>query len=254
MKVQKFLHQLNDSLQQSFNIILPDICLNCNEKISLGSKYLCSQCIRELPFIKKPICSFCGALLQELYHRSVFDAKCPFCTSNDYYFDQCRSGFVYNDSIQTLIKNFKYNEMTGIAKILINPLIPMLQDLRLFLQVDHVIPVPLHPVRKRERGFNQSELLAKLISNKLALSYNSTLVKRIRYTKSQTYLQGTERITNVQSAFSVDKNTSIKNNNVLIVDDVYTTGATVNAISRELKSRQVRNVYVFTIARAGLLP
>jgi len=119
-----------------------------------------------------------------------------------------------------------------------------------FLEIDIVAPIPLHHVRKRARGFNQAELLSRNIAKLLELEHLPRLLKRVKYTQTQTHLNKAERDINVSSAFGLGKNHNISNKNILLVDDVFTTGSTVNNISKLLKENSSGKVFILTIAHA----
>lgn len=253
MMERRFLHQLSNLLETSADLFFPNTCLHCGGRIGYGYRYLCENCFNNLSLIKKVNCSFCGASFENDENSLLSLNDCPLCKAESFCFNKCRSALVYDDATRQLIHHFKYNEMTGIAKILVDKAIHVLVKQSPFDKIDIACPVPLHPVRKRERGFNQSEILAKKISSYFRWSYKPNLIKRVRYTKSQTQLQGSERKLNVKKAFSIDKNADLKDLNIIVIDDVFTTGATVNTISEELKNCRAKKVYVMTIARAGLL-
>lgn len=156
----------------------------------------------------------------------------------------------YNEKVRALIHELKYREMTRIADYLADHTIKYLHSHQPFSKVDYVCPVPLHPTKKRERGYNQAALIARKIAGHFNWQFKPELIKRVRFTESQSNLSPQERKLNVGRAFSVDRNSILYEVNILIIDDVFTTGATVNSISRVLKKHAVDKVYVLTVARA----
>ncbi len=149
-----------------------------------------------------------------------------------------------------LISRFKYQGATYLAE----PLGMLLADLQdeyfSFSNIDILIPVPLHPRRLRERGFNQSLLLARVISRLKKIPLACHLLERVRYTPPQTQLSGSEREKNVRGAFCLRSNHFLAEKTVLLIDDVFTSGATVNECTRVLKEAGAREVQVLTLARA----
>lgn len=234
---------------KSADLLFPNPCLNCGTRIGSGQRYLCQECYDNLPVVKKATCSYCGLYFENIDERISF-RTCPVCSSEEYHFDRSRYVLEYDETVQALIHNFKYYNMTGVARLLSRLMISWLEEHRPFPVIDFITPVPLHSVRKRERGYNQSELLTKPIASYFGWTYKPKLLTRVRYTKSQTQLKGKERKENVIKAFSIDKIPTLKDSNILLIDDVFTTGATVNAISKELKNYQACKVYVLTAARA----
>ncbi len=222
-------------------LFLPRICLNCDKHL-LESEYLiCSECYSSLKFLTE-ICPVCGAPKNE--------TKCITCETNEFIFDKARSVFSYDDILQNLIHEFKYNEMTSIIKLLGKLSHEYLTKFQPFDHIDYIVPVPLHKVKKRSRGFNQSEYIAREISRGMNWKCLPNLIKRKKFTETQTKLNKQQRRKNVSMAFRINQKYDIKYKNILLVDDVFTTGSTVNSIASVLKEKQVNKVYVFTIARA----
>ena len=188
------------------------------------------------------ICPVCGAEKQK--------KKCQICEGNNFQFDKARSVFHFNKIIQNLIHDLKYDEMTKVAKFLGEQTASYLNRMQPFDRVDLIAPVPLHKVRKRERCFNQSELLTQEISELMNWKHKPHLILRNRFTKTQTKLDRKDRQKNVSGAFTLNIKFDIQGKNILLVDDVFTTGATVNSISSLLKNNGAAKVYVLTIARA----
>ncbi len=228
-------------LQTFIGLFFPKICLSCEKKLNENEQYLCSDCVTLLEFLED-ICRVCGA--------PKTGKKCWVCDTNNFRFDRARSVFMFNKVVQNLIHEFKYNEMTRIAKFFGKYSQEYLNKYQPFDHVDYIVPVPLHTVRKRDRGFNQAEYLTQEISKNMGWKHLPTLIKRKRFTQTQTKLKKTQRKDNVSHAFSINSKYNIKGKNILLVDDVFTTGATANSIAEILKKKQADKVYVFTIGRA----
>ena len=155
----------------------------------------------------------------------------------------------YREPIVTAIHRFKYRGETFLAPYLAEFLIELCQRHKLNERIDCVVPVPLHPTRFRERNFNQSELLGQEIAACFSLPVLNRRLIRFRNTPSQTGLSGKERITNVSDAFQVRKGLTFKGRRCLLVDDVLTTGATLNACRNRLLSAGAAEVYGLALAR-----
>jgi ComF family protein len=238
--VQGYLPLLKSTLSQSLDLLFPKSCFGCSQRIGGDNHFLCSECSAKFESYRLPVKPDCG------FHFS--ETASP--DKENHLFDDCFSVFAYKDIVRELIHSMKYRETLKIADYLADYTISSLEEEKPFAKIDLVCPVPLHPVKERTRGYNQSALLAKKIADRFSWQYSSQLIKRVKFTKSQSNLDSQGRQYNVSKAFSVDKNSNLDDCNVLLVDDVFTTGATVNAISRELKNKKVGRVYVLTIARA----
>ena len=159
------------------------------------------------------------------------------------YFSWARGVLIYDDASAKAIHRFKYNRDTTYSR----PLGSIISSYSELKGLDMVIPVPLHIKRLRERGFNQSLLLAKAVGKSHRITVEPYTLKRIRWTEPQVNLSGKERKLNVKGAFEVQKD--VKGKRILLVDDVYTTGATVRECSKILKKSGAKDVCVLTLAR-----
>ena len=228
-------------LQTFIDLFFPKTCLNCENQLMNYGQYLCSDCIKSLEFLEN-ICSICGA--------PNADDECRVCQTNEFLFDKARSVFIFNKIVKNMIHEFKYNEMTRIAKLFSRLSQEYFEKFQPFDHIDYIVPVPLHRVRKRDRGFNQAEYLTREISKNMNWKHLPTLVKRKRFTETQTKLNKDQRKQNVSLAFKINSKYDIEGKNILVVDDVFTTGSTANSIAAALKEKQVNKIYVFTIGRA----
>jgi len=228
-------------LRTFIGLFLPRICLNCDKRLSESEYLICSDCFNSIKFLTE-ICPVCGVPKNE--------TKCITCETNEFIFDKACSAFSYDEILQNLIHEFKYNEMTSIVKLLGKFSHEYLTRFQPFDHIDYIVPVPLHRVKKRSRGFNQSEYIAREISRSMNWKCLPGLIRRKKFTETQTKLNKQQRRINVSMAFKLNQKCDIKGKNILLVDDVFTTGSTVNSISTVLKDAQVKKVYVFTIARA----
>jgi len=215
---------------------------------------LCSRCAR-IEWVAPPLCTACG---RPFATSSGVDHRCTDCLKHRYCFDRARSVGVYGNALQLLVSFLKYQGAVQLAA----PLGRLMWDHLITFQdmgeVDRIVPVPLHWRRLRRRGFNQAELLLRhwpgLIDGRGAVLLRGKVtvnaLARIRFTASQTGLGPEERQQNLRQAFKVKHPEQIKGCRVLLVDDVFTTGATVDACARALKRSGADAVHVFTLARA----
>ena len=162
--------------------------------------------------------------------------------------------FGEDSPVQQIIHHFKYRGMKKLG-IYLGELIGkelIINSYDTVKTFDVLIPVPLYKTKERERGYNQAEFLCKGINNRLQIEYIKNLVKRTRHTKSQTKLSQSERIENVKDAFEINKNHKgkIPGKRIILVDDVVTTGSTLNEIIKELRTEEVSQIFVITAAMA----
>jgi ComF family protein len=241
-------------LSPILNLLYPATCHICNQKTS---DHFCPTCWDKIGFLKPPFCPKCGrpfASESSLLYSP--DHLCSECKSTKTYFDKAMAIGPYDGTLAEAIHLFKYNGKKGLGlplgRIMIDYIKsnPSLFPLELAERSPlTILPVPLHPKRLREREFNQSLLLAKEISKTLKIPLIKDNLQRIRWTRPQIELKGEERLKNVKGAFSLKDPKTIEGKSLLLIDDVYTTGATVRECSKVLKKAGAEKVYVFTLAR-----
>lgn len=216
-------------------------CVTCDQELMYDTHYnMCSACIKALPKNNAKTCIRCG---EPIASEANY---CLRCKSHPPVFTRSFSPLLYSGAVTNLIRNFKYNNKRYLSVTLGNFLVEsyVLNDLSCNL----VLPVPLHQKRQKSRGFNQAELLANQLNEKLNLPvYNNVLV-RVKNTKSQTNLNKQQRQQNVEQAFSVQDTKLVNGKTVLLVDDVFTTGATLNECAKVLFKHGAKKVYCLTIA------
>ena len=235
-------------LSSLLEILLPKVCPLCRDKLSpsLDASGICSRCLLDFKKISGPICSICGAPFVSSIGP---DHLCTKCIKTKRPFVKARSALYYTDNAAEAVKLFKYHALFALKPAFDNIFYTILDEFR---DIDLIIPVPLHRRRLANRGFNQSLLLARLIAKRLNKKLDYTTLKRVRLTRPQTELRGVERKRNVRGAFRVDTPTDYKGKKLLLVDDVYTTGATITECAKVLK-RTGAEVSVITLARSARL-
>lgn len=218
------------------------ICETYDE--SIGDKYICSDCEKTIKKIVPPTCSKCSKPIE---YKSLTEL-CQECCDEERYFEISKSPYAYEGIIKKAIYNYKYYNKIYFYKFFGNCLVNYMKDIN-YTNFDCIVSVPLHSSKMRTRGFNQSELLARHISKKLFIPYVDAL-KRIKKTLKQSEQNKEERRKNLKDAFIVKSlPKEIINSSVLLVDDIYTTGSTVNECSKALINYGATKVYVITIAR-----
>jgi ComF family protein len=208
----------------------------------------CPACLSQIKFFSSPRCLHCGIGFPS---SSEVDHLCAECLSEERHFNLARAVCGYEGVIMEAISRLKYGGLTRLAMPLGN-LLAEYQDPDFELsENDLVIPVPLHTRRLQERGFNQSLLLARQVSRRRSIPLNFTALHRARQTQPQTQLSGAERRKNVRGAFEVRKREAVKGKRILLIDDVFTTGATVQECAYVLREAGASEVHVLTLARVG---
>ncbi|MFT5468682.1 MAG: competence protein ComFC [Verrucomicrobiales bacterium] len=250
------LEGLKNSTLRAFGLVFPRLCPGCERPLSPESEFpVCEPCQERIYPLEAPFCQVCC----EKFHGELGDSfTCFTCKNQKPAFDFARTGFHAFDLIRELVHEFKYSRQMQLGPLLATLLGRALEDRR-FANGDWVlVPVPLHPARKRERQFNQAEELCRLLCKTRELKMVNAL-RRIRYTGSQAQLEQHERLTNLKGAFAMSrskrKRDSVSNANVILVDDILTTGSTAHECAKVLKEfGNSPKVAVITIARAGHPP
>lgn len=201
--------------------------------------WLCAECISRFPRVELPICPRCG-------DAAVADELCPRCRNSPLQIESIRSVVYFEGVLRDAIHDLKYRGRTVLAEPLGD--LMAIYWLHHGRPVDVVVPVPLHPTRLRERGYNQASLLARYMGRRIGLAVNDCVLMRHRATLPQVELDSSQRRENVYAAFSCSGD-ALAGTRVLLVDDVCTTGATLESCAVALREGGVRSVYALTLAR-----
>ncbi len=231
-------------LQGVGNLLFPPLCPVCGEGLPAQEAAMCLDCQKEVVFIVSPLCSCCGRSLAD---SAGDDHLCGICLRRHPAFTTARGVAHYQEPLSTLLHRLKYQGDTYVLPALKF----LLQDIDIFpLQdEDRIVPVPLHKKRLRKRGFNQAQLLAGILFPYQRRQILLSVLQRVRHTVPQTGLSGKERRMNLQKAFVVQTPEAIAERRIILVDDVFTTGTTVNECSRVLLNAGAVEVHVVTMAR-----
>lgn len=234
----KFIHNIKETILM---MLYPIKCPFCGELT--GSKYIqaCEKCRQKLPYIRGPRCYKCGKPVSEEETEYCMD-----CTKKEHYFTQGISLWSYDESVKKAVYDLKYKNQREFAGYFAKELIKVYYRQIKAWDADAVIPVPIHKKRYRQRGFNQAELVARAISSYMQIPVETDYVVRVKNTKPQKELNDKERQKNLKNAFKINQN-GVKLKKVIIVDDIYTTGATVDVVAELLLSAGITNVYVITL-------
>jgi len=217
-----------------WDLIFPKRCINCKKE----GQYLCEDC---LSLIEINPFNYC--LCEKLERRN----KCEACKNKN--LDRILSATAFKGIAKEAIHKLKYGHLEELSLPLTLLILNYLQNIDCQINNDFiVIPIPMHPKKKRRRGFNQSEEMAKIISKSTGIPLSTTLIK-IKETKPQMELNRIERIENIKNCFIVRDKKEIENKTILLLDDVYTTGSTMEECAKILKENNAKEVWGLTIAR-----
>ena len=228
------------------NFIFPPHCLVCNKNL-FSNDGLCNDCLEQLQFITKPFCNCCGYPFDLQEYEVLNTFLCSKCLKKHYKFDKARSVVCYNDMSKNIILPFKHADKTRYKNFIANLLIKT--GTELLKDTDIIIPVPIHFTRLLKRKYNQATLIGNVISKNTAITIYYDVLFRIKKTKSQGHLTVKQRQKNVLNAFTVKNSDKIKGKNILLIDDVFTSGATLNECAKVLKKVGVKKIYILTFAR-----
>lgn len=232
----------------SLNLLFPKECISCGKSLSYQNRdYLCPDCSRFLFWTGGIICEKCG---RPLAGDIIPPVICPTCRKFPPVFDRARSALILEEAGQEFMLAFKYQQAPYLSAPAGRWLARAGREYYAWSDYDLIVPVPLHHRKKRERGFNQSELLARRLSRLTRLPLAGRKFVRCRYTRTQTRLNPKEREKNVKGAFRVTDDKYFRERRLLLIDDVLTTGATVNECARVLIKAGAGRVDVLTLARA----
>ena len=228
-------------------LVYPEFCQLCRaQRATAHDGFVCAKCWTHIRFIRPPFCERCGLPFPG---DLTTPFECTNCREMELHFSAARSAVVAKTVVLEAIHRFKYQRALWfenfLADLLGREAAPALREQTWHL----IVPVPLHPLKLREREFNQAARLAAPLAAATGIPLNETILRRVAPTATQTLLTRAERAANMKNAFAVRPGTSLAGNNLVLVDDVFTTGATTNACARALRGAGAAEVCVWTVAR-----
>jgi ComF family protein len=234
-------------LQELLWFVFPPACAGCARLLCTSTEEsFCPECQKTVDLVQSPFCPVCGLPFSA---ETADSHLCGDCLTGAYYFDRARAAGLYRRAIREVLNRFKYDGQLFLVRPLASMLISPATELLASHRVELIVPVPLHRRRLRQRGFNQAALLARRLGSILKLPVDYSSLKRSRWTEPQTGLSRRQRVKNVKGAFHLQRSEKVQGKCVLLLDDVFTTGETVNQCSRTLKDAGARGVLVLTVAR-----
>jgi ComF family protein len=217
------------------DFVYPPSCAGCGK----SAEIFCPDCFSQVQIVRHPLCTICGSSIPKA-------GVCDLCKNDPPSFSALRSWGIYNGTLRKALLSLKYENNLGLARTLAAQLAPIF--VKANWSVDLIVPIPLCKSHRRGRGYNQSEQIAHPLSLELQVPLVTNAVNRIKETSSQVDLSRPERFNNLKDAFSGNP-AKLKNKNVLLVDDIVTTGATLRSCSSALLDAGCTSVYCLTVAQ-----
>jgi ComF family protein len=243
----RMLQALKSFLNVGLGFVYPEVCQLCGEaRATQAESFLCSQCRASVRFIKPPYCERCGLPFDGAITNEF---ECSNCQGHQWQFSSARSAVIARDQMLEIIHRYKYQHALWFEPFLADLLIQRSRPVISLDTRDWIVPVPLHPTKQREREFNQAERLARRLSQATHVPLNTSFLRRVLPTRTQTLLSREERVANVRKAFVAREAPDLAGKRIVLVDDVFTTGATTGACARVLRSAGAGDVCVWTVAR-----
>lgn len=230
---------LRNAARLFLDLVYPPVCPFC-EKISPDG--ICAECRKKVFYVREPRCMRCGKPLGDETRE-----YCQDCTAHRSFVDQGRSLWLHKEPVSGAVYRFKYKNKRNWGRIFAGELAVHYREQIRAWGIQEIIPVPLHSSRKRQRGFNQAQVVAEKLAEITEVPCRTDVLFRIRKTMPQKYLDPGWRSANLKGAFGVARSWRACEN-VLLIDDIYTTGATVGRAAKILKKAGARNVYFLTIS------
>ncbi|HKN76265.1 MAG TPA: ComF family protein [Candidatus Acidoferrum sp.] len=237
------------------SVFFPAGCRICDKLLTGASRLpICEECLNSFAAARERSCEVCGQALGWLTVQEGDPLVCRACQQKTYAFERARSYGIYDGALVRAILLLKWERMEPLGEWFAGRLAEMVWQENGALAADVVVPVPLHRDRERQRGYNQARLIAKPLARKLGLPHQAVLLMRTRPRPDKQVLSLEERWESVRGAFATRPGSQVDNKRVLLVDDVMTTGATLDACARALLESGAKSVLGLTVARAARNP
>lgn len=219
-------------------------CMCCSSITSKSEYGICKKCTTKLTFTFTNVCPKCGRLFS---FKNDADAVCDDCRRNDYSFEQAISCLDYNTLSSKIITDFKDRNRFNNAENIVKMMVKRLKTTTILENIDYITFVPIHSSKLRKRGFNQSQVLSKMLSKEIGIEVIDDLIIKTNKTDDNKFKNEHQRFETLRKSFAVGNHAdAYLGKSFLLVDDVFTTGATTNIISSLLKKNGINKVYVLT--------
>lgn len=219
----------------------PPRCPICDEILPLGT-VICEDCKKEAAAVTEPMCKKCGKPIENGERE-----YCSDCIVKSHAYRQGKAVFLYRAGMKKSMYRFKYSNRREYAQFYAKRAADIHSDWVLRNRIEVIVPIPMYPKKKRRRGYNQAEIFARALGKELGIPVDTGTVRRIRDTVPQKELNDKERQRNLKNAFQLAPNI-VKYSQILLVDDIYTTGSTMDAVAAVLLSGGAQNIYYICIS------
>ena len=220
------------------NLFYPARCPLCDRCIDERFGIACPSCVRQITYVTEPRCKVCGKPL-----LSDEEELCPDCASTRHRFTQGRAAFVYKGAVRKSMYRFKYANRRRYAAFYAREFVRINGFWLKQMNIEAIVPIPLHKDRQRRRGYNQAALFANVLSELTGIATREDLLSRVKKTVPQKELDSVHRKNNLKNAFKSSED-GLQFKNILLVDDIYTTGSTADAAAAALKKAGADAVYL----------
>ncbi len=228
-------------------LVYPETCQFCDDaRATAAEGFVCADCRAQVRFVEPPFCDRCGLPFEGAITTTF---ECTNCRETELHFSSARSAVVARDKLLEAIHRYKYQRALWFEPFLAELLISRAKPELAGGKWDAIVPIPLHTTKQRDREFNQAERLADRLSAATAIPLDKQSLRRVLPTRTQTTLSRPERVANVRNAFAMRPGKSLNGERIVLVDDVFTTGATTSACARVLLAAGAAEVCVWTLAR-----
>lgn len=234
----------------ALSFFYPDVCQYCErEDATRNDGFVGPACRQRVKFIDRPFCEQCGC---PFHGEITVQFQCSNCRDLELRFSKARSAVLAEGMVLDIIHQYKYNRALWFETFLCELLVQRAAPQMRCETWDMIVPVPLHRLKQSQREFNQAERLARTLSAATGITLKPRVLQRILPTRTQTRLSRKGRLDNVRKAFALYPNTRLNGKRIVLVDDVFTTGATTSACATALLEGGADEVCVWTLARGGL--
>ncbi|MBE5963146.1 MAG: ComF family protein [Lachnospiraceae bacterium] len=229
-------------------LIYPRRCPICREIVLPKGSYICTRCRQKVTLVTQPSCMKCGKPLAIAGQEYCYD-----CVRHEHHYKRGFAVYVYDDVMRQSLGDFKFRGKKEYGDFFAQEIVSRYGKQIKQIGPDYLVPIPLHPAKRRKRGYNQAEILARKIGETLGIPVIPNLLKRNRNTIPQKTLDDKERLKNLRRAFSFGtglkcSDEGLRNIKIMLVDDIYTTGSTIEACTNVLNKQGITDIYFVTVS------
>ncbi len=240
------MQNIDSVASAALDLVYPRYCEACGGIADIEGRYLCWACLSNISVICTPYCATCGDPVEgAVYSRFV----CSACNDNTPAFELARSAARYRGPVKELVHRLKYGSAIHLAATLCDIMVPCFDSNYASLSLDVIVCVPMYSRKERERTYNQAWVIADELSKRTGVPFWGGLLKKVKDTGTQTSYNASQRRKNIRGSFEVSQPDWCEGKRFLLVDDVMTTGSTVNEVAGLLKDNGAVSVHVLTLAR-----